>query len=64
MEILDGRKVKKELLQKLKEEVMKLDKKLGLTVIQIGDDPASNVYVRQKEKMAEELGFYFQHIKL
>jgi len=64
MEILDGRKVKRELLQKLKEEVMKLDRKLGLTVIQIGNDPASNVYVRQKEKMAEELGFYFQHIKL
>lgn len=64
MELLDGKKVKKEKLKQLKEEIIKLKEKVGLAVIQIGEDPASSVYVRQKEKMADELGYYFQHIKL
>lgn len=64
MELLDGKKVKKEKLKQLKEEIIKLKEKVGLAVIQIGEDPASSVYVRQKEKMANELGYYFQHIKL
>lgn len=63
MELLDGKKVKLEQLQALKEEVLKLETRLGLVVVQIGDDPASNVYVKQKEKMAANLGMYFQHIK-
>ena len=53
MIILDGKKVKEEKLNELKEKVEKLNEKLGLVVIQIGDDPASKVYVSQKEKMAE-----------
>lgn len=64
MELLDGKKVKKEKLEQLKEELLKLQEQVGLAVIQIGEDPASCVYVRQKEKMAESLGYYFEHIKL
>ena len=64
MELLDGKVVKAKLLEDLKEKVDKLDTKLGLTVIQVGDDPASSVYVKQKNKMAESLGFNFNHIKL
>lgn len=64
MELLDGRKVKKEKLQQLREELNRCEEQVGLAVIQIGDDPASNVYVRQKEKMANDLGYYFKHIKL
>ena len=48
----------------MKEELLKLDRKLGLTVIQIGDDPASNVYVKNKGKMANDLNYNFNHIKL
>lgn len=64
MDLLDGKVVKAKLLEDLKDKINKLDTKLGLTVIQIGEDPASSVYVRQKNKMAESLGFNFNHIKL
>ena len=63
MELLDGKVVKKEVLESLKTEVEKLKRPLGLAVIQIGDDEASNVYVRQKEKMAKELGMIFRHLR-
>ena len=64
MELLDGKVVKAKLLEDLKDKINKLDTKLGLTVIQVGEDPASSVDVRQKNKMAENLGFNFNHIKL
>lgn len=64
MKLLDGREVKAKVLEELKEKIDKLDTKLGLTVIQIGEDPASTVYVGQKNKMANNLGFDFNHIKL
>jgi methylenetetrahydrofolate dehydrogenase (NADP+)/methenyltetrahydrofolate cyclohydrolase len=61
MELLDGKKVRQKMLSELKEQIKK--EKVGLAVIQVGEDEASKVYVRQKEKMAEELGFKFEHIK-
>ena len=64
MTILDGKKVKLEMLNELKEKVKLLDRKLGLAVIQIGEDPASSVYVRNKNKMAEDLNYNFKHIHL
>ncbi len=64
MELLDGKVVKAKLLLDLKSKIEELNVKLGLTVIQVGDDPASSVYVKQKNKMAENLGFNFNHIKL
>ena len=50
MEVLDGRIVKKKILENLKKKVEKLDRKPGLVVIQVGQDPASKVYVGQKAK--------------
>ena len=64
MKLLDGKKVKEKILNDLKKDLAKLDRPLGLVVIQVGEDPASSVYVRQKEKMAEILGYTFRHIKL
>lgn len=64
MIILDGKKLKQEILDELKEEVSNLLIKPKLVVIQVGDDPASDVYVKQKEKMAEYIGYNFEHIKL
>lgn len=64
MRILDGREVKRIKLEELKNKISRLDRALGLVVIQIGNDPASNIYVKQKSKMALELGFNFRHIKL
>lgn len=64
MKLLDGKLVKKEILKRIKKEVEELDRKPGLCVIQVGEDPASCVYVSQKSKMASELGYKFKHIKL
>ena len=64
MILLDGKKIKQKILEDLKIKLLELNEKLGLAVIQVGDDPASDVYVRQKGKMAEDLGYNFNHIKL
>lgn len=64
MKLLDGKIVKKEILNELKKEVAELDNPPGLTVIQVGDDPASKVYVGQKMKMANKVGYKYQHIHL
>ena len=64
MELLDGKKVRSELLEELKEDIEGIDRPLGLTVIQVGEDPGSTVYVGQKKKLAESLGYNFNHIDL
>lgn len=64
MSILDGRQVKMQVLKELKEKLLKLNEPIGLAVIQVGDDVASSVYVRQKNKMATDLNYRFKHIKL
>lgn len=64
MKLLDGKIVKKTVLAELKEKVSKEKRPLGLVAIQVGEDPASVVYVRQKAKMAEKVGFNFNHVKL
>lgn len=56
--ILDGFKTAKEKREKLKEEVSRLKgRKPGLTVIIVGEDPASKTYVASKTKLASEVGF-------
>lgn len=64
MKLLDGNKVKKKILTNLKKELRNIDKKLGLAVIQIGNDPASDIYLKQKEKMAKALNYNFKHYHL
>jgi methylenetetrahydrofolate dehydrogenase (NADP+)/methenyltetrahydrofolate cyclohydrolase len=56
MQILDGKKVAKEIMEKVKKAVATLSEKPGLTVILIGDDPASKVYVDIKAKRCREVG--------
>ena len=62
--ILDGRKVKEKILDELKEKVSSLSEKPTLCVIQVGDDDASNIYINQKRKMCEYIGYNFIHKKL
>lgn len=64
MKLLDGKVVKQKVLEEVRDLTKDLDTKLGLAVVQVGEDEASKVYVRQKEKMADELGYKFLHIKL
>lgn len=64
MKLLDGKVVKREMLERLKNELLSLEDKVHLVVIQIGNDEASNVYIEQKRKMAINVGLVFDHIKL
>ncbi len=64
MILLDGKKIKNEILSELKEEVSKLDKKPNFVVIQVGNDEASNIYIKQKAKMAQDVGYGYTHLKL
>ncbi len=60
MTILDGKKVASKLKDEIKEKVSNLEIKPGLAVICIGDDPASQIYVKLKRKLCEELGIYIE----
>lgn len=62
--IIDGKSIKRQILDELKDEVSKLEIKPSLVVIQVGDNDASNVYIKQKAKMAEYVGYGYRHIKL
>lgn len=64
LKLLDGKVVKTMALEGLKKLVNEIERPLGLTVIQVGDNASSNIYIKQKRKMAEFLGFNFNHIKL
>ncbi|MGH1403611.1 MAG: bifunctional methylenetetrahydrofolate dehydrogenase/methenyltetrahydrofolate cyclohydrolase FolD [Alphaproteobacteria bacterium] len=54
--IIDGKAVAKALKDDLAQHVSTMDKKPGLAVILVGDDPASHVYVRNKIKACEAVG--------
>ena len=60
MILIDGKKIAAELREELKNEVSNLKTKYnkvpGLTVILIGDLTPSQIYVRNKEKSAKEVG--------
>jgi len=54
--ILDGKKLSLKIQEELSLKIAKLDKKPGLAVILVGEDPASELYVGMKEKTARKLG--------
>ena len=62
MKIIDGKDIAKNLRLKISEEVKKLDRPPGLAVILVGEDPASAVYVRNKERACNEAGFFSDKI--
>ena len=62
--ILDGKNIKKVVLDEIKSEVNNLSVKPKLVVIQVGNNEASNVYIKQKSNMCEYVGYEYEHIKL
>ena len=56
---LDGRTASQALLESLKPKVKELDPKL--VIVQVGEDPASASYIRQKEKSCEKVGMRSEH---
>ena len=67
MILIDGKKIAAELREELKKEVLSLKEKHnkipGLTVILIGDMAPSQIYVRMKEKAANEVGLKSEVIR-
>ena len=62
MKIIDGKAISAQIREELKQKCENLAKERGITpglaVIIVGEDPASTIYVRNKEKACAELGFY------
>jgi methylenetetrahydrofolate dehydrogenase (NADP+) / methenyltetrahydrofolate cyclohydrolase len=59
--IIDGKQIASDMRTRLKQEVQVLSeqgKRPGLSVILVGDNPASQSYVRGKEKACRDLGIY------
>ena len=58
---IDGRDLKERKLNDLKFKLDNLGSQLGLAVLQVGEDEASKVYIRQKENAANSLGYTYIH---
>lgn len=56
MYIIDGKSRANEILSDLTKEISDTKAKVKLVVVQVGEDPASSVYVRNKERAAEKVG--------
>ena len=56
MKIIDGKVLASEIRSKLKEKIENSERKPGLAVVIVGNDPASQIYVRNKIKACGELG--------
>ena len=63
-EIIDGRRLAREVTDAVAAAVKDLPRAPGLAVIIVGDDPASHLYVRNKVRTAERVGFKSETIRL
>ena len=65
---IDGKAFSQVILEKIREEHNQLKEKYGkqagLAVVIVGNNPASQVYVRNKIKACENVGFYSENIEL
>lgn len=58
--LIDGKQLSREIIEELKEEREKIAKKIRLAVVLVGNDPASLSFIKQKEKIAQELEIDFR----
>lgn len=60
--LIDGKAIAADLRKEIAQDISSSNKKVGLAVILVGDDPASHVYVGSKIKACEEVGMQsFEH---
>ena len=67
MKIIDGKKLAKQIREKLKiecEELQEKGIKPKLAVIMVGDDKASKIYVKNKSKACDEIGIEYEEYLL
>ncbi|MFA5961478.1 MAG: tetrahydrofolate dehydrogenase/cyclohydrolase catalytic domain-containing protein [Parcubacteria group bacterium] len=65
--IIDGKKIAEEIKEELKSDVLALGEKgivPGLVVILAGEDSASQVYVKNKERVAKEIGINSEVVRM
>lgn len=65
--IINGNEIAKSIREEIRQEVAKLKSagiEPGLVVIIVGEDPASQVYVRKKGEACNELGIYSETVRL
>ena len=66
--IIDGKAISASLYEEMQQEVDQMEQQYGrrpgLTVIIVGEDPASQVYVRNKEKAAKKIGLVSNLVRL
>ncbi len=60
--ILSGAKIADEIKREVAEAVKNLPFRAGLTVVRVGEDKASEIYVGSKVKTSEELGIISEHL--
>lgn len=56
MEIINGKEIASEIRENLKKEIAEKNLKPGLAIIMVGNNPASEIYVRNKRKACAEIG--------
>ncbi|UCH85703.1 MAG: bifunctional methylenetetrahydrofolate dehydrogenase/methenyltetrahydrofolate cyclohydrolase FolD [Candidatus Latescibacterota bacterium] len=66
MEILDGKKIAAEVKEEVRAKIEHLGEgaRPGLTIVQVGEDPASTVYIKSKVKMSAYCGIESNHVHL
>ena len=57
-QILEGARIRDQILDELRPRIAALPRPPGLAVVLAGDDPASEIYVRNKVKACQDLGLY------
>lgn len=62
--LIDGKAVSAAERELIKEQISKMTVKPGLAVILVGEDPASQVYVRNKKKACADVGIYSESYDL
>ena len=64
MILLDGKKLSEKILENLKKEIKNRHLKLRLAVIQVGDNPVSQIFINQKKKACEktDINFYLSNL--
>lgn len=62
MTLLDGKKIADDEIKRLKEKIQ--EKEITLAIILIGDDPASQIYVRNKKIKANQININVEILKL
>ncbi|MFC2541867.1 MAG: bifunctional methylenetetrahydrofolate dehydrogenase/methenyltetrahydrofolate cyclohydrolase FolD [Leptotrichia hofstadii] len=68
MTIIDGKALSEKVLEEIEKEHSELEKKVGrkagLAVIIVGENPASQIYVKNKIRACEKVGFHSETIRL